>query len=226
MTKSKVGSYLYKGRIPYRGVLYDGSIESIASINEMLSGMLAQPVYSSVQEHWIFIIPIVGHSLKANTGDWVMLSSEKRISLINQVTMDVEFVDADKEYTFGKNSLPELNSDPPAKYLSAPDIASNHEEEDFDEVVEIESSNLAWDVIPAKEPVKEIALSTILNYLENGFDRNEIAVMLGHPLESINKLFKRYAVLHNRKPARSNRLPFKVVDDVQEQNQQESLNLN
>lgn len=72
---------------------------------------------------------------------------------------------------------------------------------------------LAWDVVPAKEPWEEVKISQIIEFLEDGFDREEIAVMIGHDKKDVDTLFSRYPALFNRKPRRSNRLPFRVIDD-------------
>jgi len=95
-----------------------------------------------------------------------------------------------------------------------PDVDTETEPMVGQEPIKVKNDKpLAWDVVPAKEPWEEVRISQIIDFLEEGFDREEIAVMIGHDKKDIDTLFSRYPALFNRKPRRSNRLPFRVIDD-------------
>ena len=163
-----------------------------------------------------------GITLVVYPGDWIVLDDSLKV--VPYGYFETKFTLEPSEAVVNAEDFSSTKQED-KKYRKNLDIASTHEEEDLDEVVPIDEEHLAWDVIPATEPVKEIAISTILKYLEDGFNRGEIAIMLGHSLDAINKLFKKFPVLHNRKPAKSNRLPFKVVEDIIKEDNQQSLNL-
>jgi len=80
---------------------------------------------------------------------------------------------------------------------------------------EVATTGLAPDVIPAKVPLTTIKLSYIIELLDKGFNKDEIAVIIGHPKKKVDILFRNYKQLHHRKPKVINRLPFIVVDDLE-----------
>ena len=208
----------------YRALKYSGDVKGVALMNSFIQDTLKTPIFIN-EEHTMSTVRL---DLKSNKTlylsqyEWVVRSSSDKIYVYNGINLHEEFYEyTEKESMKDYEKLGrEVAAEQPAIFAETNDFASNHEEQDLDEAVPLDEEHLAWDVIPAKEPVKQIAISTIIGYLNDGFDRSEIAVMIGHSVESVNKLFKKYPALHNRKAAKSNRLPFKVVEDVIKEEQQ------
>jgi len=71
----------------------------------------------------------------------------------------------------------------------------------------------AWDVIPADSPWQEVKVSQIVDFFEQGYDRDEIAIMIGHSRHSVDLMCMKYKALSKRRAKTSNRLPFMVIDD-------------
>lgn len=208
----------------YRGMRYQGTVASIANINAFIQDRLKTHIFIN-EEHTIDTVRLdlkSGKQWYVSKNEWILRAPNDNVYVYSQDSLEKEFYEYNEEAAMKDYEKlgREVAAEQPAIFAETNDFASNHEEQDLDEAVPLDEEHLAWDVIPAKEPVKQIAISTIIGYLNDGFDRSEIAVMIGHSVESVNKLFKKYPALHNRKAAKSNRLPFKVVEDVIKEEQQ------